>query len=392
MSVDKEEFSMSEMMKEIDQSMSPIQNGDIIKGKVISVTDEEVLVNIGYITDGIISKEELSNDEEATPRELVKAGDEIDVYIIKVNDGEGNLVLSKKRAEAIKTWNQLEQALNNGAVLSVKVAEIVKGGAVVYIEGVRAFIPASHISYRYVKDLNEFLGKELVVKVIELDREKKRVILSRKEVEKVEVEAKKEELWSTLEKGEKRKGIVSRLAKFGAFVDLGGIDGLIHISDLSWKRVNNPDEVVSVGDQVEVYVLDFDKEKGRISLGLKEIDENPWTNIADRYKTGDIIDGSVVRLTNFGAFVEIEPGVDGLVHISQISDERVANPSDVLGVGAKVKVKILDINQADKKLSLSIKDAMDKVEEDFSEYSDIQGGGVTIGDILKDKLKGLKFD
>lgn len=394
MSVDNiQENSMDEMMEKIEESMKTIHNGEIVKGKVISVTDNEVIVNIGYLSDGIITKEELSNDENINPRDIIKENDEIYVYVIKVNDGEGNVLLSKKRADSVKVWDEIEEALEKSTTFNVEVKEIVKGGAIAYIQGVRAFIPASHLSYSYVENINDFIGKNLEVKVIELDKHKKKVVLSRKEVEKVEIESKKEKVLSNLKKGEKRNGVVSRLTKFGAFVDLGGIDGLIHISELSWKRVKHPSEVVSVGDNVNVYVLDFDKAKGRISLGLKDVEKNPWANIANKYKINDILDGKVIRLAEFGAFVELEPGVDGLVHISEISEDRVVKTADVLNVGEKVKVKILDIKEDKKKMSLSIKEAKERVVEDFSKYNnDEEEQMATIGDLFKDKLKGFKLD
>lgn len=388
---------MSEMLEELEQSMRKVQRGQIVKGTVIAATEEEVLVNIGYMSDGIVAKEELTGDPQVNPKELFQAGDEIDVYILNVNDGEGNVALSKKRADAIKAWDELTEAFQQNSSFEIKVSEIVKGGAVAYIKGVRAFIPASHLSYSYVQDLNEFVGKELLVKIIELDKEKKKIVLSRKEIEKLEVEAKKEAFWSTLQKGELRTGTVSRLAKFGAFVDLGGVDGLIHLSDLSWQRVTDPAQVVSIGDQVEVHVLDFDKDKGRISLSLKEAKPNPWNVVGGKYQKDQIVEGIVVRLTDFGAFVELEPGIDGLVHVSQISTERVTKPASFLSIGEKVKVKILEVDTNKKRISLSIKEALDKVVEEqetenLSQYSQTQEDNLTLGDLFQEKLKNLKLD
>ncbi|MCY6356817.1 30S ribosomal protein S1 [Clostridium sp. ZS2-4] len=382
-----EEKSMREMIVEIENSMNPIYSGDIIEGEVISVKDNEVLVNIGYMTDGIIKREEIAN-EEVNLKEILNAGDKIKVYVVKINDGEGNVVLSKKKADKLLVWDELVDALKNNTNFEVKVSEIVKGGAVAYIKGIRGFIPASHISASFVKDLNKFIDKNLVVRVIELDKQNNKIVLSRKEVEKEEIEAKRAEVWASLKKGEKRTGSVSRLAKFGAFVDLGGIDGLIHNSDLSWKRVNHPSEVVSEGDKVEVYVLDFDREKGRISLGLKNVEEDPWNNIKDRYKVDQVIEGTVARLLDFGAFVELETGVEGLVHITQITDENIIKPSQVLTTGDRVKVKILDIKEEEKRISLSIKEAANEEAEDFSEYNDNDEGNFALADLLKN----LKFD
>ncbi|MCY6483196.1 30S ribosomal protein S1 [Clostridium aestuarii] len=390
MTIDKvEENSMNEMMSEIEKSMKTIHSGDIVTGEVISVTESEVLVNIGYITDGIITKKEISTDEEIELKEILKSGDKIEVYIIKLNDGEGNVVLSKRKADEIKVWNDFEKALKDDTTFEVEVKEVVKGGVIVYAKDIRAFIPASHVSSSFVKNLNDFIGKKLVVKIIELNKAKKKIVLSRKEVEKKEIENKREKLWASLKKGEKRIGIVRRLAKFGAFVDLGGIDGLIHNSNLSWKRVNNPSEIVSEGDKVEVYVLDFDKDNGRISLGLKDIEENPWNNVVNKYKIDDILEGRVVRILEFGAFVEIESGVEGLVHITQITDENIIKPSQILSIGDKVKVKILDIKEEEQKISLSIKEALNGNSKEYSKYNDEDEGNFAFADLLKN-FKGDK--
>ncbi|MCY6958929.1 30S ribosomal protein S1 [Clostridium brassicae] len=375
-----EEKSMSEIMDEIDKSMKPIYSGDLIDGEVISITDSEVLVNIGYITDGIIKKTDVC-DEEGNLKEFFKPGDKIKVYVVKLNDGEGNVVLSKKKADEIIVWNELKKLFNEGATFEVKVHEIVKGGAITYFKGVRAFIPASHMSNSFVKNLNDYINKMLKVKIIEFDKEKNKIVLSRKEVEKGEIEIKKKDLWQSLKKGEKRTGIVRRLVKFGAFVDLGGIDGLIHNSDLSWKRVNNPSEVVSIGDKVEVYVLDFNKENGKISLGLKDVEEDPWNSL--KYKVQDIVEGKVVRLLDFGAVIEMEDGLEGLAHISEISEENISKPSQILNIGDKVKVKILDIKEDDRKMSLSIKDASKGSLEDYSKYNDSDEGNFIFAELLK---------
>lgn len=386
----REEVSMNDMMDKIDESMVHINSGDIVKGTVISVNESEVLVNIGFMTDGIIPKEEISNEKEINPTDVVKVDDEIFVYIMKVNDGEGNVLLSKKRADNIKVWDKFQEILDENKAFEVTVSEIVKGGATAYVDGVRAFIPASQMSNAYVENLQDFKGKTLEVKIIELDKENKKVVLSRKVIEKAESEVKKDIVWNELKKGEKRKGVVTRLAKFGAFVDLGGIDGLIHVSDLSWKRVLDPSEVVSVGDEVEVYVLDFDKVKGRISLGLKDVAGNPWNNISSKYHTNDIVEGTVVKLMEFGAFVQLQSGIEGLVHLSEISEDRIAKVSDVLKVGDTVKVKIGEINEKDKRISLSIKEAADKGFGDLAKYNE-EEQGVTLGDLWKDKFKDFKF-
>lgn len=387
--VNNEANTMNDIMNNIDESMKKMHSGDVVKGKVISVTDDEVLVNIGYISDGIITKSELSN-ESVNPNELLKPEDEIDVYIVKVNDGEGNVVLSKKKADAIKAWDELAEVKEKNETIKVVVKEAVKGGIIAYIKGIRAFIPASHISVKFVEKLDEFVGKELEVKMIEFDKEKNKVVLSRKVIEKEELEVKKEEVWNSLVKGEKREGIVRRLTKFGAFVDLGGVDGLVHLTELSWSRVKHPSEVVSEGDKVEVYVLDFDKESRKISLGLKDVKKNPWNVVKEKFNIEAVVEGKVVKVLNFGAFVEIAPGVEGLVHISQIAEERVNDPNDKLSVGDVVKVKILNIDDNKQKISLSIKEAIEKPVIDYSIYNDKEEP-VTLGDLFKDKFKDLKF-
>jgi len=385
------EITMAEMIEDIDKSMKKLKNGDIIKGKVIKVTENEVLVNIGYMADGIISKEELSDDENIDPRDILKADDEIDVYVLQVDDEEGNVVLSKKLADQLVVWDELKEHYDTGKPLEVKVKEVVKGGVVANIKGVRAFIPASQLSVYYVEDLNTYVGKSLKVKLIDFDRDSRKVVLSAKEIEQQEREMKKKELWKSLKRGEKRKGVVTRLVKFGAFVDLGGAEGLIHLSDLSWKRIMDPSEVVSVGDEVEVYVINFDKKKERISLGLKDKAEDPWNNITDNFQANDVVEGKVVRITSFGAFVEIAPGVEGLLHISQISDKRIGKVSEVLSEGDKVKVRITELKAEAKRLSLSMKEAQEDYTEEIKKYNFAEDDEVTIGDVLKDKLKDLKF-
>ncbi|MGK0465923.1 30S ribosomal protein S1 [Clostridium sp.] len=386
----KEEVSMNDVIGNIEESMVKINSGDIVLGTVISVNEEEVHVNIGYMTDGVITKEEISNENEINPIDVVKVDDQIFVYIMKVNDGEGSVLLSKKRADNIKVWDEFKEILDENKTLEVTVSDIVKGGATAYIKGVRAFIPASQMSDAYIENLQDFKGKTLEVKIIELDLEKKNIVLSRKVIEKAENEVKKDIVWNELKKGEKRTGVVTRLAKFGAFVDLGGIDGLIHVSDLSWKRVQDPSEIVSVGQEVEVKVIDFDKEKGRISLGFKGEEGNPWNNISSKYKSNDIVDGTVVKIMDFGAFVQLASGVEGLVHISEISEDRITNVSDVLKAGDVVKVKIGDINEKDRRISLSIKEAADKGFGDLEKFNQNEEG-MTLGDLFKDKFKDFKF-
>ncbi|MBC2581049.1 30S ribosomal protein S1 [Clostridium sp. DJ247] len=384
--------SMNEVINNVESSMRVVKTGEIVKGKIISVTDNEAIINIGYMSDAILPKNEVNNSSEVSLKDILNEGDEIYTYILDMNDGDGNVLVSKIAADRVKVWDELENYLKNDSTFEVTVNEVVKGGVVTYVNTVRAFIPASQLSISYVEDLNEYIGERLNVKVIELDKSKAKVVLSRKEVEKSELEAKKLSLLKNIKPGEKLEGTVSRITSFGAFVDLGGIDGLIHISELSWKRVNDPSEVVSVGDKVEVYVLEVNKDKNKISLSLKDISKDPWNDIENKYKVGHVVDGVVSKFLNFGAFVELEPGVEGLVHISEISEDRISKPSDILNIGNNVKVKILDVNKKEKKISLSIKEAVEKPKEDFKKYVDKNNSGVTLGDLFKDKLKNFKFD
>lgn len=387
-----QDMSMNEMMDAIDASMHRISTGDLVNGKIISVSESELLVNIGYMADGVVPKSEITDDENINLKEIFNPDEEIKVCVLEINNGEGNVLLSKKEADKIKVWDDLESAFNSGDPINVKVKEAVKGGAVAYYNGVRIFIPISQLSLNRVEDANAFKDKELSAKIIEFDKDNENVVVSAKEIEKVEAAKKREQLLNSITKGEKREGIVTRLVKFGAFVDLGGVEGLIHISELSWKRVNSPSEVVSEGDRVSVYVLDVDKEKGRISLALKDVKDDPWNDIFSRYQINSIVEGKVAKFIKVGAFVELEPGLDGLVHISEISEERVANPADKLTIGDTVKVKILDINEKEKRISLSIKDAVDKPVEDYSKFQESDNSSVTLGDLLKDKFKDFKFE
>jgi small subunit ribosomal protein S1 len=383
-----ENLSMEEMMNQYD--LKSIHKGDLIKGKVIKVTDEEAFVNIGYFADGIITKEEISEDKEVKPSDILKVDDEIYVMVLSRDNGEGNVLLSKKKADAIKVWEKLNEAKENTSEISVTLKEVVKGGLVGYFQGVRVFMPASQCAGRRIEDLNELVGTTLEVRIIELDESKNKVVVSRRVIEEEIREKEVKALWASLKKGEKRKGKVTKLAKFGAFVNIGGLEGLVHNSDLSWKRVNDPSEIVSVGDEVEVFVQDFDPAKGRISLALKEVNKNPWELLNGKYKVNDVITAKVVKFVNFGAFVEVEPGVEGLVHIAEISDENIAKASDVLKIGQEVRVKVLNVDEANHKMSLSIKDAQESSKE-YLQYND-KDDDATLGDIFKDALAGFKFE
>lgn len=385
-----ENLSMEEAMLDIDKSMKRIKIGDIVKGKVISVLENEVIVNIGYMADGIIPIEELSF-EDVVPSDVVKETEEIFVYILKKDDGEGNVLLSKKRADEIKLWNSLIEIYNRKENVIFKVKEVVKGGLRGCVKGIKAFMPASLVSIKYTDNLNVYLGKELECRIDEISKKNQNIVVSRKVIELEELNKKKEILWNAVKKGQKVKGVVTKIMNFGAFVDLGGIEGLIHLSELAWRKVKNASEVVSVGQPVNVYVLDVDKDKKRIALSLKQLGENPWDNIEVRVTEGSVVDGVITRLLDFGAFVEIEEGIEGLVHVTEICDENIVKPSNILKVGERVKVKILSIDKENHRLSLSLKEAKEKVVENFSSYVDDEENTNSLGDLFKDKLKNLNL-
>ena len=381
---------MNQFMDEIDKSMTRLEKGAILKGTVMTVGEDDVIVNIGHMSDGIITKNEISAESGKALADIVSEGDVIDVYVLKADDGEGNVVLSKKRADQIVVWDELADAFEAGKALDVTVKEAVKGGVVAFVKGIRAFIPASQLSVAYVEDLEEFVGKALQVKIIDLNKEKKNVVLSRKEIEKAELQVVKAKLWETLLPGDTMKGEVKRLEKFGAFIDIGGLDGLAHVSQLSWKRVKHPSEVVSIGDKVDVEILEVNKEKNRISLKVLNVQENPWDDINAFHSVNDVVEGTVVRVADFGAFVQLSSGVEGLVHVSEISNEHIKHPKDALEVGQKVEVRVLDIKPADQRMSLSIKAVNDEgaaVQEAVEDFSQEGDASATLGDLLADKLK-----
>ncbi len=372
---------MENLMEEIEKSMVRLHRGDIVEGKVMNVTKSEVIVNVGYKSDGVIPKEEISNDTSLLPEEVVQVGDEIKVYVVKIDDGEGNVLLSKKKVDTEKGWQDLEEISEAESFVETKIVEVVRGGVISISKGIRCFIPASQLSDRYVEDLNSFIGTSFSAKIIEFDRRKNKVVLSRKIVLNEEQQERKKEVFSKLEKGQYVKGEVKQITDFGAFVDIGGVDGLIHISEISWGRVKHPTEILKNGEIVEVEVLDFDRDTEKISLSLKNTLPEPWEHVEENYKVGEIIGGKIVKLLDFGVFVELEPGLDGLVHISQISDKHIAKPSDILAVDERVEVKILAINKEDKRISLSILEAQKKDDEITQEYTD-NNDMVKIGDVL----------
>lgn len=361
----------SEFAAEFEKTLVSIRPGQTVTGTIVQVTDNEVCVNIGYKSDGLIPVAELINQENH--REAYKVGDEIEVEVVKVNDGEGNVLLSQKNIVSRKNWDALVAKYENNEYVEGVGKDVVKGGLIVDVDGVRTFVPASQLSERYVEKIDQFVGKPMKLKIIEVDKQKRRLVASRKAVLAEESAAAKAAAWEKLEVGTIVHGIVRRLTDFGAFVDIGGVDGLIHITDLSWGRVKHPSDVVKPGDEVDVLVLALDRERERISLGLKQTKPKPWETAQVNYPVGSICEGKVVRIVTFGAFVELEPGLDGLVHISQIAPTRINKVEDVLHVGDMVRVRILDVNPEAKRISLSIRDA--------AESAEAENGDMELGDL-----------
>lgn len=336
------------------QALVELKPGDIVTGRVVQTSADQVLVDVGYKSEGVVTLPELSYRHLDQATDVAAVGDEITVQVMSVDNDEGVLRLSKRRADEAKAWGALEEAFKEGRTLQVKVVEAVKGGLVADV-GTRGFIPASQVERGYTSDLGQYVGQELAVRIIELDLSKHRVILSRKIVLEEERKVLREETWAKIEEGQRLSGTVKSLTDFGAFIDLGGVDGLLHVSEMSWGRVANPRDVLSEGQRVDVVVLRLDREHGRISLGLKQVLPNPWDDVEERFAVGTEHLGSVVRLATFGAFVELEPGVDGLIHVSQLADYPVSRPGDVVSVGDRVAVEVLRVDPKEHRVSLSLR-------------------------------------
>jgi len=349
-----------EFLESIDKVVR-LKKGQMIKGSVVQVTDEDVSVNIGSKSDAIIHKNEISL-HDVNPREMFKVGDEIEAEVISLNDGEGNILLSRKRVEKRQNWVLMQENVGTEKLYKCTIRKAVKGGVTTKIEGYSAFIPASHLSLKYVEDLKQFEGKEIEVTLIDADKRQERLVASHKSVLMREKQEQEQELWNSFVKGSHVHGVVKRLTDFGAFVDVGGVDGLLHISDLAWSRVKHPSDVVSEGQELELLVLNVDPAKKKIALGYKQLQAKPWELVPEKYQVGDVVTGKVVRIVPFGAFVQLEPTVDGLIHISQIAPHRLEKVEDALRVGDVVETKILEINAEKHKISLSRK-ALLAVEE-----------------------------
>jgi small subunit ribosomal protein S1 len=351
-----DDVNEEEMNNLIDGTITDFDEGDLVNGTVVKIEHDEVLVDIGFKSEGVIPARELSIRKDADPSEVVSLGDKLEALVLQKEDKDGRLVLSKKRAEYERAWNRIEEKFNSGENVEGEVIEVVKGGLILDI-GLRGFLPASLVDLRRVKDLTAYLGTEIEARVIEMDRNRNNVVLSRRVLLEEGRKNERAEILEKLSKGMRLKGTVSSIVDFGAFVDLGGIDGLIHISELSWSHVNHPSEVVKVGEEVEVEVLDVDLQRERISLGLKQTTEDPWTKLVETYPVGTIVDGKVTKIVPFGAFIELGANVEGLVHISEMAMRHIDSPAQVVKVGDVVKVKVMDVNVERRRISLSMKAA-----------------------------------
>ena len=371
-----DDVSDEEMNQLIDGTITAFDEGDLVTGTVVKIEHDEVLLDIGFKSEGVIPSRELSIRKDVDPTEIVGLGEEIEALVLQKEDKEGRLILSKKRAEYERAWNRVEEKFNGGENVEGEVIEVVKGGIDI---GLRGFLPASLVDLRRVKDLSAYMGTRIEARVIEMDRNRNNVVLSRRVVLEEARKAERSEILSKLQPGMRLKGVVSSIVDFGAFVDLGGIDGLIHISELSWNHVNHPSEVVKVGQEVEVQVLDVDLNRERISLGLKQTTEDPWRSLVKKYPVGAIVEGVVTKLVTFGAFVDLGDGVEGLVHISEMARQHVDAPAQVCAVGDTVQVKVMEIDLDRRRISLSMKAAaetlgvevevkpMDKPEDEAAE-------------------------
>ena len=359
--------STEDLIKEIDKTIKYFNDGDLVSGTVVKVDRDEVLLDIGYKTEGVILSRELSIKHDVDPDAEVKVGDEIEALVLQKEDKEGRLLLSKKRAQYERAWGDIEKVKQEDGVVNGTVIEVVKGGLIIDI-GLRGFLPASLVEMRRVRDLQPYIGRQLETKIIELDKNRNNVVLSRRAfLEQTQSEVRTTFL-STLQKGQVRKGVVSSIVNFGAFVDLGGVDGLVHVSELSWKHIDHPSEVVQVGQEVTVEVLDVDFDRERVSLSLKATQEDPWQTFARTHKIGQIVPGKVTKLVPFGVFVRVEDGIEGLVHVSELATRHVEVPEQVAKIGDEIFVKVIDIDLERRRISLSLKQAnegLDVASDDF---------------------------
>ncbi len=374
--------SMEETEAALD--FEPLEPGDVVEGTVVQVNDDNVLVDVRYKSDGVIPLSELRLKPGEQPQDVFSVGEELPVYILSVDGRDGAVLASYRRALDEIAWDRLYLAHEEKETIEAPVVEEVKGGLVLDVFGLRGFMPASHVDRGFVSDLSVYVGEKVNARVIELDRNKNRIILSRKIVLEEEHQERKQDTWSSLEEGQVREGVVKGITDFGAFVDLGGVDGLLHVSQMSWGRVDHPSDVVSEGEEIEVKVLRVDPDEDKISLGLKQLQPDPWENVDEKYSPNDIIRGRIMRIAPFGAFVELEPGVEGLVHISELADYHVGEPSEVVSEGEDVTVKVLRVDPDDRRISLSLKEA--RREDETQTKSSRRAGSLTLGDVFGDLL------
>ena len=350
--VGKEAMDFEQM---VEESLKEIRSGSIIKGVIANVSNGNIIIDLGLKYDGIMPYSEYSDEADANPEKELKVGDEIEAYVVRVNDMDGTVLLSRRKIEGMKMWENIDKWVEEKKPVTVKVTKEVGAGLLANKNGIQVFIPASQLAERNV-DLKEYVGRNITVRFLEVNKDRRKVIASERVIAREERSAKQAEAWSKIKVGAELQGTVKQIEKFGAFIDLGGVDGLVHVSELSWGRIKSPADVLSVGQVVNVYVLSVDEEKKKISLGYRRAEDNPWNNIEAKYKVGDVVEVKIERIVPFGAFAQIELGLEGLIHISQISHKRIGNPSEVLKVGQYVNAKIMEIDTEKKKIELSMKE------------------------------------
>lgn len=380
----EENLTMADLMAEVDKSMTRIYRGQVLKATVALVGEQGVIVDIGYRADGLIPWNEVSFDE--VDHASIKEGDTFDVTVVKTDDGEGNVLVSKKRAEQQNLLDEVEKIFNEKQVVTVRVKEVVKGGVVAPFKGLRAFIPGSQLTNAYVSDLAAFVGQEIQAEIIEFVPKNKKLVLSGRRLAAEAAQKAKEEKIAGLEEGQKMTGTVTKLMPYGAFVEIGGVEGLVHNNDLSWVRIKHPSDVVKEGDKVDVVVLSVDKEKGKVALSLKDMTADPWLVEAAGLEVGQVVTATITRFATFGAFARLSENVEGLIHISQISEKRIHKAEEVLEVGQTVQAKIVTLDKEAKKVGLSMKEVEEEVDEDMSQYMQTDNEGATLGDVIGQSL------
>lgn len=360
---------MSNMEKDIDfakafeESLREVRSGEIIKGTVAGISNGNIIIDLGFKSDGIMPFSEYSDEATADPEKELKIGQEIEAFVVRVNDREGNVVLSRRKVEGMKMWEEIDSWIESKKPVTAKVVKEVGAGLLANKNGIKLFIPASQLAEKNA-DLKEYVGNNIVVRLLEVDKDKRKVVASERAIVKEERDAREAQLWATIAEGQEIKGTVKKIEKFGAFVDIGGVDGLVHISELSWGRIKSPNDVLKVGQVVDVYVLSVDKENKKISLGYRKAEDNPWFNVENKYKVDEVLEVKVKRIVPFGIFVELETGLEGLVHISNITNRRIGTPNEVVKVGQYVNAKITSIDVENKKIELNMKALEEeKIEE-----------------------------